>query len=358
MAVTVNVNGLSMCHEGSGGWVRATLPDICLTPAKGGYPVPYPNIAYSRDLRKGSQTVVADGGNSCAIKPSEFYRSFGDEAGKGGGITSQVNQHRATWLSWSADVFIEGEPVCRLSDKMMMNRGNTVSVGGEQQPPLDMEDWLAELCEIACECKNASLFQACVAQKLKDKYYDGDYPKADSPYWQEVSMSQQDGKWGVITNKAGDAPTSNPITPSGGIRPDIVTTDGKGNPTRIVELKFPGDTPNANQVPGGKYSAAARDLDVDYDVIDIAVKCAFCWDPPPPGLPQPVPGPSPVPVPAPAPKPVPEPAPEPEHSTPWGWIIGGAVAVGIVVCIIAEPCGVAVGGGILLGGGLAVGATA
>lgn len=333
MTITINVNGLSMCHQGSEGFVRSTLPDICLTPGKGGYPVPYVNIAYSRDLAKGSVSVFADGGNSCAIKPSEFRRSYGDEPGKGGGIKSGVNMDRATWLSWSADVFIEGQPVCRLSDKMMLNRGNTVSVGGEQQAPLDMEDWVEELCRIACECKNAIQFQQCMAKKIEEKFYDGAYPKPDSPYWREVSMTKGEGGWDVIRNGAGNAPTSNPYTPSGGIRPDIVQTDRAGRPRRMVEIKFPGDTLNANQRPGGAYSQAADDLGIDYDIVEIAVECAFCWNPPPPPPPLPVLDPVPV--------------PETEPARGWGidWaavgtvVLGVAVVAGVVACVATVICG-------------------
>ncbi len=339
MTITINVNGLSLCHKGSEGFVRCTLPDVCLTPGKGGYPVPYVNIAWSRDLAKGSKTVSADGGFSCAIKPSEFSISYGDEPGKGGGVKSGVNQHRATWLSWSADVFIEGEPACRLSDKMMMNKGNTVSVGGEQQAPLDMEDWLKELCEIACECRNAILFQNCVANKIRDKFYDGDYPKPDSPWWREVSMQEGKNGWEVIRNRAGDAPTSNPITPGGGIRPDVILTDGRGNPTRMIEMKFPGDSLNRNQLPGGKYSDAADDLGIEYEIVDVGKDCAFCWDPPPP--PEPVPAPRPV------------PAPAAQEDEGWGinWAAVGAgalVVLGVgaaVACVATVVCGAGVAAG-------------
>lgn len=361
MTITINVNGLSMCHKGSAGFVRSTLPDICLTPGKGGYPVPYVNVAYSRDLEKGSVSVFADGGHSCAIKPSEFSRSFGDEPGKGGGIKSGVNEDRATWLSWSADVFIEGEPVCRLSDKMMLNRGNTVSVGGEQQPPLDMDDWLKELCEIACECKNAIYFQRCMAKKIEDKYYDKGYPKSDSPYWREVSMTKGDDGWDVIRNRAGDAPTSNPFTPRGGIRPDIIGTDGAGNPTGIFEIKFPGDKLNPNQRPGGgAYSRAANDLGVKYKPIEIVKDCAFCWDPPPPPPPKPVPAPNPVPAPV--------PAPVEEHVSNWGWdvdwaavgtvVLGVAIVGGVVACAVSVVCGLTAAGATAATAVVVVGTTA
>ncbi len=340
MAVTVNINGLSLCHKASGGVVRNTLPDVCKTPPANNAPLPYPNVAFSSDLAKGTTTVKADGGQMCAIRGSEFSKSIGDEPGSGGGVKSGTHLHRATWLSWSPDVMMQGKPACRLSDKMLLNNGNTVSLGGLNQPPLtpqQIEEWL---CEAACECKTALLFQRCVSNKVKEHLYDGAYPKPGSRIWQEVSMVARDGAWQVLMNGAGTAPTSNPYTPGGGIRPDIVTVDAAGRPTRMIEMKFPGDSFNRNQNPAdpnSAYNRAANDLGVEYDQIDVENDCP-CWNGPPPGG---------------APAPVPVPAPATESSwTPW--LVGaGVVVVGIgaVACYASVACGAAVTGGLLLGGG-------
>ena len=134
MPVTINVNKLSLCHKGSDGLTIATLPDVCLTPP--GVPIPYPNIAFSKDLADGTTTVFADGGNSCAIRPSIFSKSIGDEPGTMGGVVSGTFMKEASWLTFSADVKIEGQAACRLTDKMLQNHGNTVDCGGEQQSPV------------------------------------------------------------------------------------------------------------------------------------------------------------------------------------------------------------------------------
>ena len=42
MAITININNLTLVHKDSGGVAKATLPDICMTPAPGG-PVPRRN---------------------------------------------------------------------------------------------------------------------------------------------------------------------------------------------------------------------------------------------------------------------------------------------------------------------------
>lgn len=133
--VTINVNGLSLVHEDSGGVSTATLPDVCVTPPTFA-PVPYPNVARSRDLVNGSSLVRADGGHRIAIAGSALGRSTGDEPGAGGGVTSGVRGKEATWLSYSFDVEIEGRGACRHTDKMLHNRGNTLDCAGHQNPPV------------------------------------------------------------------------------------------------------------------------------------------------------------------------------------------------------------------------------
>ncbi|WP_150526864.1 DUF4150 domain-containing protein [Roseibium sediminis] len=341
MAVTVNINGLSLCHKNSDGFVRSTLPDVCLTPAAKNAPIPYTNIAFSKDLAKGTTSVRADKGAMCAIKGSEFSKSIGDEPGSGGGVKSGVHLHKATWLSWSPNVFMEGKPVCRLTDKMLLNKGNTVSVGGEQQKWLGGDDPIMDkLCEFACECRSVSARQQCMADKIKDELYDGKYPKVDSPIWQEVSMKLVDGVWQIIMNKAGAGPTSNPITPKGGIRPDVVVNNS-GKPSKIIEVKFEGDKPNANQRAGGAYDEAAEDLGVERDNLTVEDDCD-CGD----GggtAPEPVMVPS------------PSGAEDEGLSTAQKVGLGAGIAagIGVIACLIAEPCGAILVGGAALGGAAA-----
>ena len=125
MVETVLINKITLCHKNSTGWVRSTLPDVCRSPTN---PVPYTNTAYSRDLQDGTVTVRSHGGYMNGVKGSRFFPSYGDEPGTGGGVVSGVNMHQATWLSWSPNVFMEGRAVTRLTDKMLLNKGNTVSL--------------------------------------------------------------------------------------------------------------------------------------------------------------------------------------------------------------------------------------
>jgi len=140
MGVTIHVNGASnsLVHKGSMGIAKSTVPDVCKTPSPGGpVPIPYPVIvSMSSDLVKGTKTVKVDGGNSAAIKGSEFSRCMGDEPGTAGGVKSSTNMKEATWLLYSFDVKLDGKNACRLSDKMMMNHQNTACLGGIAQQPV------------------------------------------------------------------------------------------------------------------------------------------------------------------------------------------------------------------------------
>ncbi|EAO2688010.1 DUF4150 domain-containing protein [Salmonella enterica] len=140
--LTININGLTLCHKGSEGISHNTLPDVCKTPPFA-IPVSYENEAYSADLIKGTVSVFADGGNTIANMGSQFARSVFDEPGSMGGVISGTNKAETEWISHSFDVFFEKKPACRLTDKLFMNHGNTVNMAGEQQaslPPKSMLD--------------------------------------------------------------------------------------------------------------------------------------------------------------------------------------------------------------------------
>lgn len=134
---TVNVNNLTAVHTQSSGISTAEPPDVCLTPTPQGsvMPMPYPNVAQSLDLVNGSMSVMADG-TPVSLRDSQFIKSTGDEPGVVGGVTSATVMGPAQPMSYSFDVFIEGQPVCRLTDKMTMNNRNTLTSGGVMQPPL------------------------------------------------------------------------------------------------------------------------------------------------------------------------------------------------------------------------------
>jgi len=264
MAVTIHVNGKtnSLVHKGSMGIAKSTIPDVCKTPSPGGpVPIPYPIIvSMSSDLKKGTKTVKVDGKKMAAVKGSEFSRCTGDEPGTaGGGVKSSTNMKEATWLLYSFDVKMDGKNACRLSDKMMMNHGNTACLGGEMQIPvvLTFDQAKGLLCQIFCECKveaqarkyetltdpaafdapdfgadargpGRAMNQACVERKLNQ-----DYKNTNLIAEQSYDMNTK-------------PPSPVPGRPSGSRRPDIVRTKGPG-PARapnidVFEMKFPGDS--------------------------------------------------------------------------------------------------------------------
>jgi hypothetical protein len=121
MAATVIVNRLTVVHAASGGQAISGPPDVCMTPLLSGpAPIPYVNLAFSRDLVDGAATVRADG-HPIATTASAFSPSYGDEPGTLGGVMSGVNRGKAKFYTFSPDVIAEGKPVCRLSDAMSMN---------------------------------------------------------------------------------------------------------------------------------------------------------------------------------------------------------------------------------------------
>lgn len=148
MTVTININNLTLCHKASDGISVATLPDVCKTPPNA-VPIPYPNIAYSRDLAKGTRTITADGGNMCANYGSEFSKSTGDEPGNLGGVKSATFIKEATWITFSFNVRLEGKGACRLTDKMFHNHENTVNASGVLQRVLATTKLLQQML---CDC--------------------------------------------------------------------------------------------------------------------------------------------------------------------------------------------------------------
>jgi uncharacterized Zn-binding protein involved in type VI secretion len=127
MATKVGANGRTVVHKDSKGTV-SFMPDVCLTPAPPGppVPIPYPNVALSQDADQGAKTVLVDG-NPVLVEGSVFSKSSGDEAGCVGGVTSGVTKGAAQFIGGSFDVFVEGKGVARMGDLMLGNKGGTVN---------------------------------------------------------------------------------------------------------------------------------------------------------------------------------------------------------------------------------------
>lgn len=270
MPVTIKVNGTvnSLVHKMSNGISIATIPDVCKTPSPAGpVPIPYPNIAQSITLSGGTTTVKGDKAMT-ANKGSKFSLSNGDNAGVAGGVKSSTFMKEATWILYSFDVKMDGKNACRLTDKMFHNSENAANLGGELQGVATAEfadrigdkDIADKLCDAACKAKKdkaeadaadraagrtpRSSFQRFMRNHLDPK------PRGSTPgILTEASQKIGGdfiGKWGTTT--AGGA---------GYVRWDVILTGlGKAaekgtvlfkGVTKIVEVKFPGDSLTPNQ---------------------------------------------------------------------------------------------------------------
>lgn len=201
MSGSINVNKLTLCHKGDGtGTVTATVPDVCKTPPNA-VPVPYPNIAFATDLAGGTTTIFVDGGNMAAHSASVFSKSIGDEPGTMGGVKSGVNKAEASWLSYSMDVFLEGLNACRLTDKMLLNHGNTVSMGGF------LTNWLKDWEKLAKEGK----IDCDALAEMIEKILNGNKDAGTSPkegmrgvkerFWDQVYGAIKPGEEGWQTHE-------------------------------------------------------------------------------------------------------------------------------------------------------------
>ncbi|MFV2061781.1 MAG: DUF4150 domain-containing protein, partial [Gammaproteobacteria bacterium] len=117
----VTVNGLTAVHAGSNGILTTT--DVCLTPPFCP-PIPFTNIAKSTDAAMTATSVTINGNPAC-IFTSNFAVSQGDSPGGCGGIISGSVNGMAEFITFSNNVFIEGIPVVRQTDKMVSNFRNT-----------------------------------------------------------------------------------------------------------------------------------------------------------------------------------------------------------------------------------------
>lgn len=286
MTETVLINKLSLCHKHSTGWVRSTLPDVCKSPVS---PVPYTNVAYAKDLADGTVTVFSHGGAMNGIKGSRFAVSTGDEGGTGGGVVSGVNLHQATWLSWSPNVFMEGRAVTRLTDKMLLNKGNTVSLAGYTTWKPGSNE--AKICDIACACwvgmRGSSRagpyvdkipgmrrrYSSCFKSGVDSAYPSTAPGKAGSP-----GLSSEQGFWdpnNPANTAAGGKPPGGLIGKpapwySGGWFDvkgsrwmDATAIDGQGNMTDMWDLKFGDDPPN-DPTKAAAYAAIAKQHGATY----------------------------------------------------------------------------------------------
>lgn len=151
MPVTVNVNKISVSHQGSDGKLMS-FPDVCKTPSPAGpVPIPYPNIAMTSDLSEGTTKVKVDG-NPVMTKKSKISTSTGDEAGSAQGLLSNKVKGKAQAILYSFDVKFEGQNVVRLTDPALQNMGSANAFGPALlQAPLVVLPEIFEGCAAAID---------------------------------------------------------------------------------------------------------------------------------------------------------------------------------------------------------------
>lgn len=314
MTDTIAANGQTLCHKKSPGMVRSTVPDVCKAPK---YPAPFTNVAFAKQLAKGTKKVLSHNGAMIGLKGSEFSTSIGDEPGVGGGVVSGVNKHKATWLSWSPNVFAEGKPVTRLSDKMLMNKGNTVSAGGYFTGPVTgaKQTTLDFLCVIACAAFSSGTNQAGVEAALRTQLAGQPQPTL-SGMFPEVTFQAN----GTMYKNSNGTPQTRYGVP--GSRLDV-TTVVAGAPVEFIEMKFPGDRLRGTQAR--RYQRIAQSHGKNLQVMNIPQDCNNCEGQ--------------------------RPSEAAESSGFWYWVLGGALLLGAGACIYfsAGICAIPLG----IGGGAA-----
>jgi len=150
MANFVGVNKLSVVTPDSNG-VTVAFPDVCKTPTPAGpVPIPYPNIARSSDLAKGSKKVSVEG-NPAGLSSSNFSTSTGDEAGSVGGVASGKIKGKAEFVNYSFDVKFEGKNVARALDPMLHNDKNTPPAPLIQPPVMAIGKQKGKVKCLVCE---------------------------------------------------------------------------------------------------------------------------------------------------------------------------------------------------------------
>lgn len=143
MGKKVFANKMAIAAKAGDGKLIAAFPDVCNSPpapSAGPVPVPYPNSAFSRDLKKGTKRVLI-GGKPVGVEDSYFQTSpLGNEAATksfGGSLLTHTITGKAYFSAYSMDVTFEGRKVARHLDLMTSNHA---SYPGSTPPFGEMEE--------------------------------------------------------------------------------------------------------------------------------------------------------------------------------------------------------------------------
>lgn len=186
MGCEVYANGDEIACKAGDGKVIAAFPDVCLTPPSppaGPIPVPYPNTSFSKDMKKGSKTVMIKG-KEVMLKDQSFYKTspLGDEAATkslGAGVITHVITGKTYFVAWSMDVKFEGKNVDRHSDSTTSNHASPI---GNASAPFPNMSTLAKsmLDQDICPCCHEPAHSKGEAVNM-DTFYTTDNNGAPKP---------------------------------------------------------------------------------------------------------------------------------------------------------------------------------
>jgi ribosomal protein S28E/S33 len=101
--------------------IISMAPDVCMTPGKTGYPIPYPITHKFDQSERVSNSVFFRGKPAYLHNASYVDNVKGDMPGKGGGVVSQVNVKISHSIDKSSSVFVNNKHTVRTGDMMWMN---------------------------------------------------------------------------------------------------------------------------------------------------------------------------------------------------------------------------------------------
>jgi hypothetical protein len=112
------------------------MPDVCLTPAPPGppVPIPYPNTAQVA-AANGAITKVLIENKETVAEGAKIPNSSGDEAGTNGGVTSGTNMGPVEPKTFSSKVFAGGKKVVFATATTAHNGSNANMPAGAQIAP-------------------------------------------------------------------------------------------------------------------------------------------------------------------------------------------------------------------------------
>ncbi|MGL4231625.1 MAG: PAAR-like domain-containing protein [Casimicrobium sp.] len=113
--------GQSIVTKNSKFRIICVAPDVCMTPAKTGYPIPYPITHDLGKTKRPSRNVFLNKKAAFLHNASYVDGAMGDQPGKGGGVISQVTGKISHSVMKSSNVYANNRPTVRTMDNVWMN---------------------------------------------------------------------------------------------------------------------------------------------------------------------------------------------------------------------------------------------